>query len=407
MFLQLESANEMTDTLTNQEKAFIRDHILDDISKLLLQAGKFKGVDSRKLILQIEARQKARYKLPDWYRNDDLIFPPPLSVEQCSSEATARYKASIVGGSRLVDGSGGMGVDCYYMSQRFEETVYIERQEAVADSARANFESLNATTIQVVNDDLMNWLETDTASAEWLYLDPARRDNEKRKVVLLQDCSPDVAGNLTIFLDHFPRILVKTSPLLDIDLTITTLLHVREVHVVGLGDECKEVLYLMDATVRVEEPKLITVLLAPDGTIRSSFQMSRPEESNSAVIYGDPEQYLYEPHAAILKAGAFKGIAARYQVKKLAINSHLYTSDTWIPDFPGRGFRITGTCRPNEKELRQFVPDGKANLTLRNFPAKIDDLRKKWRLREGGTVYLFATTLSSGQTTLIITEKVS
>lgn len=397
----------MAGMLTNQEKAFIREHILDDIRKLLLQAGKFKDLDTRKLILQIEARQKARYKLPDWYQNYDLLFPPPLSVEQCSSEATAKYKASLVSGNRLVDGSGGMGVDCYYMSQRFEETIYIERQEVVAESALANFESLNATTIRVVNDDLLNWLETDALPADWLYLDPARRDNEKRKVVLLQDCSPDVAGNLDLFLLSFPRMLIKTSPLLDINLTIAALRHVREVHIVGLGDECKEVLYLIDTTEVVEEPRLISVILAQDGSVKSSFQMTRSEETEAEVVFGDPEQYLYEPHAAILKAGAFRSITERYNLKKLAINSHLYTSTTWIPDFPGRGFKITGTCRPNEKELRSFVPEGKANLTLRNFPAKIDDLRKKWRLREGGAVYLFATTLSSGQTTLIITEKVN
>lgn len=393
--------------LTNQEKAFIREHILDDISKLLLQAAKFKDLNTRKLILQIEARQKARYKLPDWYQNDNLLFPPPLSVEQCSSEATARYKATLVNGHRLVDGSGGMGVDCYYMSQRFEKTIYIERQEAVAESARANFKNLNATAIQIVNDDLLNWLNTDALPVDWLYLDPARRDDEKRKVVLLQDCSPDVAGNLDLFLAHFPRILIKTSPLLDINLTIAALRHVREVHIVGLGDECKEVLYLIDTTKVVGEPRLSSVILAQDGSVRSSFQMTRSEETEAGVVFGDPEQYLYEPHAAILKAGAFRSIAERYNLKKLAINSHLYTSTTWIPDFPGRGFRVTGTCRPNEKELRAFVPEGKANLTLRNFPAKIDDLRKKWRLREGGTSYLFATTLSSGQTTLIITKKVN
>lgn len=392
--------------LTNQEKTFIREHILDDISKLLLQAGKFKGLETRKLILQIEARQKARYKLPDWYQNDDLIFPPPLSVEQCSSEATARYKASLVNGNRLVDGSGGMGVDCYYMSQRFDEAVYIERQSEVADSARANFESLNAT-IKVVNDDLMNWLKTDAVAADWLYLDPARRDDEKRKVVLLQDCSPDVAGNLDLFLDYFSKVLIKTSPLLDIDLTIKTLRHVREVHIVGLGDECKEVLYQIDVTTKVVEPMITAVILSTDGQVRSSFRATRSVETSAEVVYGEPEQFLYEPHAVVLKAGAFRSIASRYNLKKLAINSHLYTSDTWIPDFPGRGFRITGTCRPNEKELRPFVPEGKANLTLRNFPAKIDDLRKKWRLREGGAIYLFATTLHSGQTTLIITEKVN
>lgn len=396
----------MAVTLTNPEKTFIREHILDDISGLLLQAGKFKGLDTRKLILQIEARQKARYKLPDWYQNDDLIFPPPLSVEQCSSEATARYKASLANGNRLVDGSGGMGIDCYYMSKKFEEAVYIERQSVVAESALANFKSLN-TSIRVVTDDLMDWLETDVVVADWLYLDPARRDDEKRKVVLLQDCSPDVAGNLDLLLDHFPKVLIKTSPLLDIDLTIKTLRHVREVHIVGLGDECKEVLYLIDRTAKVVEPMIIAVILGVDGQVRSSFRATRSVETSAEVVYEEPEQFLYEPHAVVLKAGAFRSIASRYKLKKLAINSHLYTSDTWIPDFPGRGFCVTGTCRPNEKELRPFVPDGKANLTLRNFPAKIDDLRKKWRLREGGEIYLFATTLYSGETTLIVTKKVN
>lgn len=388
------------------EKKFIREHLLDDVNELLLQASKYKELDVRKLVAQIEARQKARFKLPDWYLNEDLVFPPPLSVEQCSSMAAARYKASLVRGRSLVDGSGGMGVDCFYMSQRFDETTYIEQQQSVAETASENFKILGASNVQVVCGDVMEWGKSQHRKFDWLYLDPARRDTEKRKVVRLEDCSPDIASNLAYFLDLSPRILLKTSPLLDIDQTVHLLQFVKEVHIIGVGDECKEVLYYLDrGESKGKEPLLKVVVLEQDGAVSHQFTFCRSEEAAARVEYSTPELILYEPHPAVLKAGAFRSSAEKFGLKKLGINSHLYTSNKLIPNFPGRCFQIVGICKPNEKEIRKWVPDGKANLTLRNFPAKINDLRKKWRLKEGGDTYLFATTLFNGTTALIVTRK--
>ncbi len=393
--------------LTNRERALVQRHLNDNVADLLLQSNSYQDVDLKKVALQITARQKAKSKLPAWYANPRLHFPPPLSVEQGSSEATARFKASLVSGKKLIDITGGMGVDCFFLSQGFEQTAYFDQQEEVAQVAAYNYEQLGASNkIEVRAEDAVAALSKAPEPADWIYADPARRDDRQRKVTQLSDCTPDLTEVLPTLFRSAPNILVKTAPLLDIDLAITQLGFVQEVSVIGLDRECKEVLYILrKPPVAAADIPIRAIVLNADGTVQHRFDFSRRAENDAAAELGLPQKYLYEPHAAVLKAGAFKSIAVQFQLSKLAVNTHLYTSDDLLSDFPGRSFEVVAVIKPDARILREFVPEGKANLTLRNFPGRVDDLRKKWRLKEGGNVYLFAAELSDGRKVVIVSRK--
>ncbi|MGG7663136.1 THUMP-like domain-containing protein [Dyadobacter sp. BHUBP1] len=390
--------------LTEAEIAFIREHLYDNPGELILKAGKFRGLDVKKLAGQIQSRQKALKKLPEWSANENLIFPPALSVEQCSSEATAHYKAGIVSGKTLIDITGGMGIDCYYMSRSFAQTHYFEQQLQVASTAEYNFTQLGATRIHVHAGESLTALRNGL-TADWLYADPARRDANKEKVVRLADCTPDVAGNAAVLLNAAPNILIKTSPLLDIDLASKELQKLKEVHVMGYEQECKELLFILDREMREPDFKIKVRIIDAAGQPIHELDFDREEERNALVDYSRPLGYLYEPHAAVLKAGAFKTLCARFNVRKLAMHSQLYTSEDYSAPFPGRCFRIVAVCKPDIREILQHIPGDKANITTRNFPAKPEELRKKWKIKDGGDHYLFATTLADQSKVVIVCVK--
>ncbi|MCF0073210.1 hypothetical protein LZD49_22210 [Dyadobacter sp. CY261] len=389
---------------TDAEMTFIREHLHDNAGELILKAGKFRGLDVRKLAGQIQSRQKALKKLPEWSANERLFFPPALSVEQCSSEATALYKSSIVSGNTLTDVTGGMGIDCYYMSRSFTETHYFEQQPEVASSAAYNFTQLGATHIHIHTGESLNALH-DGLISDWLYADPARRDANKEKVVRLADCTPDVAGNLPLLFKAAPNILIKTSPLLDIDLASKELQKLKEVHVMGYEQECKELLFVLDREMQVQDFKIKVRIVDHRGKPVHQLDFSREEERAAVVGYSKPLGYLYEPHAAVLKAGAFKTLCIRFNLQKLAIHSQLYTSEAFVNDFPGRSFKILAVCKPDIREIAQHIVGDKAHITTRNFPAKPEELRKKWKLKDGGDHYLFATTLADQSKVVIVCVK--
>ncbi len=397
--------------LTDAEKLFVRENLTTDVRLLLLRSYPV-GVDIRKLVAQVLARQKARDKLPAWYAIEALVFPPALSVEQASSEQTARYKASLVQGALLVDATGGMGVDTWAFSQRTARVVYVEQQPELVDYARHNLPLLGVTNAGLLVGDGIGLLDQLTADcqekkADWLYLDPHRRNDQGGKVVKLSDCEPNIArpGVLDRLLQYTRKILVKVSPLLDIDVALKQLDNrVEAVHVVAVQGEVKEVLFVVgNQQIDKINVKFNTVNLLPDGVVGLHFSWG--EEVNAVVDFGNPRQYLYEPNAAVLKAGAFRLVAARFGLVKLAPNSHLYTSDTLKPDFPGRIFRLHALIKADKNTLKKYIPELKANLTTRNFPQTVAELRKKLSLREGGSLYVLATTLQNGDKRLLITRK--
>ena len=390
---------------SKSERDFIQTHLNDDVNKLLLKTHKNLLSDHKKLIEQIASRQKAKKKLPEWSANHALIFPPVLSIEQCSSEATAKYKASLIAGKALIDITGGMGIDCYYMSKGFEQATYFEMNETVADAAEYNFQILEASNITVHAHNSIDYLSNTPCQADWIFADPARRGSHQEKVVLLSDCTPDILHHLSTLFNISPQILLKTSPLLDIDLAIKQLKFVSEVHVIGYESECKELLFILNKNHTSENVRITSVILNASGEIIKSISFTKEQEVRAAVSFSAPRRYLYEPHASILKSGAFKILGTIFDIHKLSPNSHLYTSDVLIAEFPGRSFEITAVCKPDSKEIAKRINTNKANLTIRNFPATIQELRKKLRIKEGGAHYLFATTLNDTDKVIIITEK--
>lgn len=392
--------------ISPETQQFIREHLSDNVRTLALQAKKYPDVDMPTAITQIAGRQTAAEKIPSWKEIEDIWYPKHLSLEQCSSEITARYKASLLQGESLTDLTAGFGIDCSFLAAGFQSVTYVERQEELCEIAAHNFPILNLNHITVRNEDGVDHLKA-MPPVDCIFLDPARRNEHGGKTVAISDCEPDVAELEALLLSKANRIMVKLSPMLDLALALKELEYTQEVHIISVNNECKELLLLLGQTPPAEVPIHCVNLSTKGGQEEQHFVFIREQEQRSECTYTDVlENYLYEPNASLLKAGAFRSIATEYPVKKLHPNSHLYTSDTLITDFPGRIFRIVSQCSFNKKEIKESMADlKKANLTVRNFPATVAELRKRINLAEGGDTYLFASTLNNGQKILIRCEK--
>lgn len=395
--------------MTNEE--FIKQHRHDDVRALALRKAE-EGVDIKWCLQQIEGWQKACEKLPHWAEVDGLWYPPVLSMEQCSSELTARYKADIV--SRLLpecsergcfaDLTGGYGIDFSYMASLFATSVYVERNAELCRIAEHNFSLLKLASSSVVCADSTEFLYQRIAPCNLIYLDPARRDDVGRKTVAIADCTPDVVQLQDRLMEVGRYGMVKLSPMLDISAALSVLRHVSEVHVVSVKGECKELLFVLDKLYE-GQPVYYAVNL---GLSDQVFTCTH-EEKNRALLRVASEHVasasatcIYEPHASILKAGLQDVLCERYAVEKLHPMSNLFVSSSPVQDFPGRGFEIVASCGFGKKEFRAMLAGvTKANITVRNFPTSVAELRKKLRLAEGGDVYLFATTMADGSHRLI------
>ena len=382
---------------------FIRAHSRDDVRLLALQAPRYLDVDMPAAIVQIAVRQAAANKIPSWQSIEELWYPSHLSMEQCSSEMTAQYKSTLADGETLTDLTGGFGIDCAFMASRFRKVSYVERQEELCEIAKHNFPLLGLKHIMVYNEDGVAHLQK-MEPVDCIFIDPARRNEHGGKTIAISDCEPDVEELEELLLSKGKQIIIKLSPMLDLTLALKSMKHVREVHVISVNNECKELLLIIG-----NEPSQLIPIHCINLTPKEkqTFTFTREEELTSECLYTkELGKYLYEPNASILKAGAFRSIASRYEVKKLHPNSHLYTSDLWIENFPGRSFLITGQCSFNKKEIKETIGElKKANITVRNFPATVAEIRKRTKLSDGGEVYLFATTLSNEQKVFIRCSK--
>ncbi|MFR2068985.1 MAG: THUMP-like domain-containing protein [Bacteroides nordii] len=382
---------------------FIRAHSRDDVRLLALQAPRYLDVDMPAAIVQIAGRQAAANKIPSWQSIEELWYPSHLSMEQCSSEMTAQYKSTLADGETLTDLTGGFGIDCAFMASRFRKVSYVERQEELCEIAKHNFPLLGLKHIMVYNEDGVAHLQK-MEPVDCIFIDPARRNEHGGKTIAISDCEPDVEELEELLLSKGKQIIIKLSPMLDLTLALKSMKHVREVHVISVNNECKELLLIIG-----NEPSQLIPIHCINLTPKEkqTFTFTREEELTSECLYTkELGKYLYEPNASILKAGAFRSIASRYEVKKLHPNSHLYTSDLWIENFPGRSFLITGQCSFNKKEIKETIGElKKANITVRNFPATVAEIRKRTKLSDGGEVYLFATTLSNEQKVFIRCSK--
>ena len=349
------------------------------------------------LARQKEGRKAMATKLPSWAENMSILFPVKISLEQCSSEATALYKAGLVGGSTLVDLTGGFGVDSSFLSRNFSTIDYVEQNEELCKIAEHNFAALGLN-IKVNNAESVEFLQTMPA-VDCIYIDPARRDVKGKKTADLSLCSPNLLDIRDVLLEKCQTLLIKLSPMFDISSALEVFPECRQVHVVSVKNECKELLLLVEKGF-CGEAEIICVEL--DGN--SLFKGELKKEKGEIVSYSSPKGYLYEPNASIMKAGLYKTVANRYNLQKLHPNTHLFTSDDMVENFPGRSFKVERVTKVQRKEIQDIE---KANLSIRNFPGNVAELRKKLKLKDGGDTYIFACTLNDNSKVLIITRKVN
>ena len=386
--------------LHKEVQQFINDHIKFDLPKLVLRGSPFEGISIQELAEQILAKSKSRNKLPTWFNTENIYFPKALSIEQTSSELTAQYKSSLISGESLIDLTGGFGVDSCSFSTKFKKVTHCELDPELSKIASKNFALIGRNNITCLNKDGIEELTENESVYDWIYIDPSRRNDLKSKVFKMEDCLPDVSRHLSLFLKRSENLMIKLSPLLDISLTIKSLAFVKEIHVVAVKNEVKELLILIQNNYE-GRPAIKTVNFHNDG--KQDFEAYFP--SNATAGFSAPKKYLYEPNAAILKSGMFNEVSNQLNVHKLNINSHLYTSDILI-DFPGRRFIIQSISRYNKKLLKKKFNFKNANITTRNFHESVAQIRKKTGFKEGGNDFLFFTTDLEDRAVVIHCRKV-
>lgn len=380
---------------------FISENLNADIMSVLLRKDIFEHVSSKELVQQIESKKKCKKKLPLWFKTPKIYYPEKLNIEQTSSEITAQYKAEIVKGKSLLDMTGGFGIDSYYFSKKIDTVSHVEIDVNLAQISQYNFEVLGAKNIQNFNADGLSFLSQSDKQFDWIYIDPSRRNLKKGKVVFLEDYTPNITTHKDLLFSKADNILLKTAPLLDLSAGMKTLKHVKEIHIVAVNNEVKELLWWLNNGF-MEEPIIKTINLKTN--CREIFDFKTNEESQSASILSKPKKYLYEPNASLLKSGAFKLIGQRFKLEKLHQHTHLYTSDQYI-DFPGRRFLISHVHPYNKSTMRAFAFQ-KANITTRNFPESVSSIRKKFKIKNGGDTYLFFFKNLENRNQFLVTQKI-
>jgi len=371
--------------LTQVVQDFINQNISANITQLALQKNPFPEANWNLILHQIAAKQKAATKLPSWFQTPNIYYPSKVSVEQTSSEKTARYKSDLITGNALLDLSGGFGVDDFFLAKRFQYVTHCEIDTDLSEIVQHNFEQLGVSNIECISGDSEVTLAKLNKSFDWLYIDPSRRNETKGKVFMLKDCLPNVPEQLDFYFRFSSNIMIKTAPILDITAGLSELRNVKAIHIVALENEVKELLWLIEKDWN-GNPQITAVNLTKDKTVTFTFEW----DSVAVAEYGEPETYLYEPNAAIMKSGGFDWISAQFKLKKLHPHSHLYTSDNLI-EFPGRVFTIDQVVPYNKAAMKPLV-NQKANITVRNFPDTVENIRKKWKINDGGNCYSFFTT---------------
>lgn len=366
---------------------YITDNLNTDISKLLFKGSPFGSVTVQELVTQIVSKKKSEKKLPTWFEADNIYYPSKVNIEQTSSEITANYKSSLMNGNSIIDITGGFGIDCYSFSKKFKTVTHCELDTNLSTIVNNNYQQLKNDNINLFSGDGIAFLKSSVENFDWIYIDPSRRDSVNKKVFLLKDCLPNVPENLALLFSKSNNILIKNSPILDLSKTIDELNFVKEIHIVAVANEVKELLFLLKKN--YTEPIAIKTINYHKNTIQK-FDFQHLKKSTS--IYSDPKKYIYEPNTAILKSGGFHEISEYFSLEKLHPNSHLYTSNNLI-EFPGRTFLVEHIIPYNKKEIQKYLKENKANITIRNFPGTVAEIRKKTKIKDGGSQYLFFTTL--------------
>ena len=364
----------------------INNHLKSDIHKLILKGVPFEGVTVQEVANQVICKQKSEKKLPSWFNTKNIYYPPKVSIEQTSSETAAKYKASLVSGNRLLDLTGGFGVDSFYFSSSFNTIDHCEIDTNLSKIAAHNFEQLNKKNIICLAENGLEYLKKSTEIFDVIYVDPSRRNDVKEKVFLLKDCEPNIPENIDLLFKKTKTILLKNSPILDITSAINELKFVKEIHVVAINNDVKELLYILEKGY-CKEILIKTINFTKNNAQKFHFNYHKKPVSS----YHEPLEYLYEPNAAVLKSGAFHEISTQLNIFKLHQHSHLYTSKKRI-EFPGREFKIIAVLPYDKKKIVKLLPNKKANITTRNFHKTVAQIRKELKIKDGGDIFLFFTT---------------
>ena len=381
---------------------YIRNYSSSDILSVSFKKQLFDGVTNQELLQQLEGRKKSKVKLPLWYSTPLIYYPRREAIEQSSSETTARYKSALVQGTSLLDITGGLGVDSYFLSKSFSNLTYCERQEELAEITAHNFDVLGADNIEVRTEDGLDYLRSTEKDFDVVFLDPARRTATGTRIFTLKEAEPPLPESLALIWKRTNTVLIKTSPLLDMASGLKDLGPVMEVHIVAVDNEVKELLWLLEKGHK-EEPLITSVNLGSKGQQKFSFYLS--EEKKTKSSYHSPLKYIYEPNASLLKAGAFKITAARYGLSKLHMHSHLYTSGS-LCEFPGKKYEVIQYERYNPKRIKELDLD-RAHIISRNFPDSAEKLRKRFRIKEGDQRSLIFTKGPDGELIYILCRKIS
>ena len=377
----------MNERILHQDvQEYITNHLKSDLHKLILKGIPFNGVTIQEIANQILCKQKSEKKLPSWFNAKNIYYPPKVSIEQTSSETAANYKASLVSGKRLLDLTGGFGVDSFYFSSSFNTIDHCEIDTNLSKIAAHNFEQLNKKNIICLAENGLEYLKKSTEIFDVIYVDPSRRNDVKEKVFLLKDCEPNIPENIDLLFKKTKTILLKNSPILDITSAINELKFVKEIHVVAINNDVKELLYILEKGY-CKEILIKTINFTKKSAQKFHFNYHKKPVSS----YHEPLEYLYEPNAAVLKSGAFHEISTQLNIFKLHQHSHLYTSKKRI-EFPGREFKIIAVLPYDKKQILKLLPNKKANITIRNFHKTVAQIRKELKIKDGGDSFLFFTT---------------
>lgn len=384
----------------NQE--FINYNINSNITDLLLKKNHHSDVDIKLLVEQIEAKKRCKTKLPTWFNTEKIYYPNKLNIEQTSSEVTAKYKSSLITGDSIIDLTGGFGIDCYYFSKKFKEVTHCEINSELSEIVSHNYKQLEVNIIETITNDGVSQLLNNNKQYDWVYIDPSRRHDTKGKVFFLKDCLPDVPKHLNAIFNHTNNVMIKTSPLLDISVGISELNYVKTIHIIAVNNEVKELLWILEKGFEAETTiKTVNINKA----VEETFDFKLNEEQAITTNFSEPLTYLYEPNAAVLKSGGFKSVSKQLNVLKLHQHTHLYTLQDLV-EFPGRRFKIERILPYNKQLLKKELHE-KANISTRNFPEAVQQIRKKFKIKDGGDTYVFFTTNLHNEKIVIICKKVS
>jgi len=386
--------------LTPEVQQFIDANLQSSITSLILKGSPFPKVTIQEICEQIEAKNRCKTKLNHWYNATNIYYPNRLNIEQTSSEKTALYKSSLVNGELLIDTTGGFGVDVFFFSKVIKQVIHCELNPKLSQIVAHNYAQLKKDNIQCIQTNGIAHITKNEEQYNWIYSDPSRRNDLKGKVFLLEDCLPNIPKHLDNLFKKTNNILLKVSPVLDITSAIRELNYVKEVHVVAVQNEVKELLFVLKKDY-TQEIQIFTINLAKKGEQLFNFKY----QSEVAVNYEAPKFYLYEPNSAILKSGGFNDVSHQFKLSKLHKHSHLYTFEQLI-EFPGRRFKILHQTNYNKKKILKLITSKKANITTRNFPETVAQIRKKTGLKDGGDSYLFFTTNLKNEHIVLICARV-